>query len=80
MAYKNLDQEIYLQVHISNLYIRKHGITPKQFVKLDDECDVLGFLLDGFEPFHLTGDQGVLREIEDYIALKPVLDNIELRK
>ncbi|GHU41793.1 hypothetical protein FACS1894111_04650 [Clostridia bacterium] len=67
-----LNQETYLQIQISNLYIRKHGITPMDYVKLDDECDVLGFLLDGYEPFHLTGEQGVLREVEDYIALEPV--------
>jgi hypothetical protein len=42
-------------VSISNLYIRKHGITPREFVKLDDERDVLGFLYDGYEPFYLTG-------------------------
>jgi hypothetical protein len=52
--------------------MRKHGITPQEFIKIDDECDVLGFLLDGYEPFHLTGEQGVLREVEDYIALEPV--------
>ena len=66
-----LNRETYLQVQISNLYIRKHGITPQEFVKLDDECDVLGFLLDGYEPFHLTGEEGVLRELEDYIAREP---------
>ena len=66
-----LNQETYLQVLISNLYIREHGITPKEFVEIDKECDVLGFLLDGYEPFHLTGTQGVLREVEDFIALKP---------
>jgi hypothetical protein len=67
-----LNQETYLQVQIANLYIHRHGITPQEFVKLDDECDVLGFLLDGYEPFHLTGEQGVLCEVEDYIALEPL--------
>ncbi|GHV50838.1 hypothetical protein FACS1894216_03740 [Synergistales bacterium] len=67
-----LDQETYLQVLISNLYIRKHGITPQEFVRIDDKRDVLGFLRDGYEPFHLTGEQGVLREAEDYIALEPL--------
>jgi len=67
-----LNKETYLQIQIANLYIRKHGITPLEFVNLDNECDVLGFLLDGYEPFHLTGEQGVLREVEDYIALEPL--------
>jgi hypothetical protein len=60
----------FFQVQIANLFIRKHGITPREFVKIDDECDVLGFLLDGYEPFHITGEQGVLREVEEYISLK----------
>ena len=64
-----VDQEIYLQIQISNLYIRKHRISPSEFLKLDAECDILGFLRDGYEPFHLTGTLGVLREIEEYIAL-----------
>jgi hypothetical protein len=46
-----LNQETYLQVQIANLYIRRHGITPREFVKIDEECDVPGFLLDGYEPF-----------------------------
>jgi hypothetical protein len=33
---------------------------------------VLGFLRDGYEPFHLTGTEGVLREVEEYIALEPL--------
>jgi len=72
MTYKNLNQEAYLQIQISNLYIRKHNITPREFVKLDAGCDVLGFLRDGYEPFHIMGTQGVLREVEDYIALEPL--------
>ena len=72
MAYNYLDPETYLQVQISNLYIRKHGITSQEFLKIDDECDILGFLRDGYEPFHLTGPQGVLREVEDYIASGPL--------
>ena len=69
MAYKNLDQETYLQVQISNYYIRKHGISPQEFIQLDDDCDILGFIRDGYEPFHLMGPEGVLREVEDYIAM-----------
>jgi len=68
----SLDQETYLQVIISNMYIRKHKITAREFIELDDKCEVLDFLREGYEPFHLTGTQGVLREVEDYINLEPV--------
>jgi hypothetical protein len=67
-----MDQKTYLQVIISNMYIRKHKITARDFVKLDDECEVLDFLREGYEPFHLTGTEGVLREVEDYINLTPI--------
>ena len=72
MVYEHLDDKTYLQIQIANLYIRRHGITPVEFVRLDDECDVLGFLRDGYEPFHLMGEDGVLREVEEYIALEPL--------
>jgi len=72
MAYKHLDNATYLQTQIANLYIRRHGITPQEFIMLDAEYDVLGFLRDGYEPFHLTGAEGVLREVEEYIALEPL--------
>ena len=75
MAYQHLDDATYLQTLIANLYIRKHGITPQEFIKLDTECDVLGFLRDGYEPFHLTGAEGVLREVEEYIALALVMND-----
>jgi len=71
MPYRHLDDVLFLQVMIANLYIRTHGITPKEFADMDSEMDILGFLRDGYEPFHLTGPQGVLQEVEDFIALAP---------
>jgi hypothetical protein len=44
-------------------------MTPREFVALDDGCGVLDFLRDGYEPFHLTGMEGVLREVEEYVGL-----------
>jgi hypothetical protein len=65
----DLDQATFLQIVVSNMYIRKHGMTPREFVALDDGCGVLDFLRDGYEPFHLTGMEGVLREVEEYVGL-----------
>ena len=64
-----IDQETYLQVVVANMYIRKHKTSARDFVRLDEECEALGFLRDGYEPFHLTGMQGVLREADEYISL-----------
>jgi hypothetical protein len=63
-----LNQVLFLQVEITHLYMKKHKLTPRQFLELDKKCDILGFLETGYEPFHLTGAQGVLDELESYIA------------
>jgi hypothetical protein len=36
-------------------------------LELDKKYDVLGFLEDGYEMFHLTGSEGVLDEIREYV-------------
>jgi hypothetical protein len=39
----------------------------KQFVSLNTEKDIVGYLREGYEPFHLTGDDGVLEELDNYV-------------
>jgi hypothetical protein len=63
-----LNQVLFLQAEITHLYMKKHKLTPQRFLELDKKYDILGFLETGYEPFHLTGIQGVLDELESYIA------------
>ena len=65
-----INQEIYLQFLVANQYMRKHRLTPQEFLKLDEKSDLLGFLEDGYEPLHLTGVDGIMDEVENYIGLK----------
>jgi hypothetical protein len=65
-----VNQTTYLQVEIAHLYMKQHHLTPKEFLKVDEKYGILDFLETGYEPFHLTGSQGVLREIEDYMAIQ----------
>jgi hypothetical protein len=62
-----INSQIFLQVEIAHLYMRRHNLTPEQFLELDKEYDVLHFLDIGYEPYHLTGSEGVLAEIEEII-------------
>jgi len=57
----------FLQAHISRLFMERHGLSPKDFLALDEKKDILGFLRLGYEPFHLTGDEGVLESLDDYV-------------
>ena len=58
---------LFLQADVANEYMRQHNLTPRDFVELDQRYNILRFLEIGYEPFHLTGTQGVLEEVEDYI-------------
>jgi hypothetical protein len=58
---------LFLQADVSNEYMRQHKLTPREFVALDRKYNILHFLEIGYEPFHLTGTQGVVEEVDDYI-------------
>jgi hypothetical protein len=63
-----LDNTLYLQVRLAHKYMKRHKITIEQFRQQDRYYDILGFLEDGFEPYHLTGDEGILDEIDAIVA------------
>jgi hypothetical protein len=44
------------------------NLSVAEFLKLDRETDLLSFVADAYEPFHLTGDPGILEEVVAYIA------------
>ncbi|MDR1110479.1 MAG: DUF3791 domain-containing protein [Deltaproteobacteria bacterium] len=58
---------LFLQADVTTEYMRQHGLTPLEFLELDRRHGILRFLELGYEPFHLTGTQGVVEELEDYI-------------
>ena len=58
----------YYQVGIARKYMQRHNLTPVQFVERDKQYHILHFLEIGYEPFHLTGDEGVLDELDEIVA------------
>jgi hypothetical protein len=66
----NLNPVLYLQMEIARLYRQRHNIDMADFVELDGKYDILGYLELGYEPFHLTGEEGILDEIDQYIAAR----------
>ncbi len=65
-----LNQVVHLQTEIAHAYMRKHNLKPADFVDLDHKYGILRFLEDGYEPFHLTGTEGVIDEVEEFIRLQ----------
>lgn len=68
MNYKQIiDPVVFLQAHISRLFMERHELNPEKFLALNAQKDILGFLRLGYEPFHLTGDEGILEELDEYV-------------
>ena len=62
-----IDPIAFLQAHISRLFMERHRLSSEAFLELDARVDILGFLRLGYEPFHLTGDEGILEELDAYV-------------
>jgi hypothetical protein len=67
MPFENFDHVLYMQIRVANLYRKAHQMTIDDFLKLDRQTDLLQFVADAYEPFHLTGDPGILEEVDDYV-------------
>jgi hypothetical protein len=63
-----IDDSLYLTVRLARKFMERHGLSVQQFLDLDRECGILSFLEAGYEPFHLTGDEGILDELDAYVA------------
>ncbi|MDR1329754.1 MAG: DUF3791 domain-containing protein [Oscillospiraceae bacterium] len=68
MEMRAFNNVAYLQAGIAMQYMRRHKLTPSQFVEMDRKYKLLHFLEIGYEPFHLTGDEGVLDELDELVA------------
>jgi hypothetical protein len=65
-----LNQTLHLQTEIAHAYMREHNLMPADFVDLDRKYGILSFIESGYEPFHLTGTQGIIDEVENYIRIQ----------
>ena len=62
-----VDQVAYLQARLARLFMERHQLTPEAFLVLNSQKGILRFLRVGYEPFHLTGDEGILEELDAYV-------------
>jgi hypothetical protein len=58
---------LFLQADVAFEYMSQHNLTPREFLELDKVYNILHFIEIGYEPFHLTGTQGVVEEVEEYL-------------
>ena len=62
-----IDPVVFLQAHFCILFMDRHKLLPQEFLELQKKKDILRFLRIGYESFHLTGDEGVLEELDAYV-------------
>jgi len=67
MSFENFDHVLYMQIRVANLYRNANNMSVDDFIKLDRRTDFLGFVADAYEPFHLTGDLGILEEVDNFV-------------
>jgi hypothetical protein len=72
-----VDSVLFLQVDVVSEFMRQHNLTPQEFIELDKEYNILHFLEIGYEPFHLSGTQGVVEEVEEYIERRKAATVVE---
>ena len=65
-----LNQVAHLQTEVAHAYMREHNLKPADFIDLDRVYGILRFIEEGYEPFHLTGTEGVIDEVDDYIYIQ----------
>jgi hypothetical protein len=69
LPFENFDHVLYMQIRVANLYRKAHRMTINDFLELDRKTDLLSFVADAYESFHLTGDLGILEEVDDYVRI-----------
>jgi len=62
-----IDPVVFLQAHFCILFMERHKLLPQEFLELQKKKDIIKFLRIGYESFHLTGDEGVLEELDAYV-------------
>ena len=67
MRMRKFNEVAYLQAGIARKYMQRHNLSPMQFVEQDKQYHLLHFLEIGYEPFHLTGDEGILDELDEIV-------------
>ena len=67
MQIRPVNKVAYFQAGIALQFMRRHNLTPLEFVEMDKKYRILHMLEIGYEPYHLMGDERVLDEIDEIV-------------
>jgi len=78
MEIRAFNHVAYFQAGIALQFMRRHNLTPLQFVEMDKKYKLLHILEVGYEPYHLMGDEGVLEELDVIVEEQRAANSDEL--
>jgi len=64
------ERKSYLMICMADYLMHRWKKTLQEFLHLDSLYGILGYLILGYESFHLTGDEGIAEEVEEFIRLQ----------
>jgi hypothetical protein len=70
----NVNDVLYLKIMVANRYMKRHNMTPDEFLKFAEEKDLFGYLDLAYEPLHLTGPDGIMNEVEHFVSCCDTID------
>ncbi|SKB01291.1 Protein of unknown function [Caloramator quimbayensis] len=62
------DRVISIQTQVIEAYRRKHSLSAEEIAEVISKYNLSKFIQDNYELLHLTGVDGIVEEIEVYIA------------
>jgi hypothetical protein len=66
MVLSETDPILFMQAQIARLFRERHNMSIDNFNELDSKIHILRFIEIGYGAFKLTGEEGILDEVDDY--------------
>jgi len=67
---KLTERKSYLMISVSDYLMYRWNKSLADFLHLDTLYGILDYLDLGYEPFHVTGNEGIAEEVENFIRMQ----------
>ena len=64
------EQITYMQIRIARMFAAAHGVSMADAARTLDASGAFRYIADCWDLFHIEGDEAVLRDVEQFIAVR----------
>ena len=61
------ERETFLMINMFFFLTKRWKISTESFLALDAQYSIMRLLRTGYEGYHLTGEEGIAEDVEEYI-------------